>query len=347
MMNAEYFHRLLEGMVHHQITDLHLVSGRPPLVRNQVGDITPIEGETPLSEEDILAVRTLIHPEGGHKSEEDMSYTTEKSNFRIHAFTDMGGTGIAIRRISQEVPTCEALGIPQNIVDLLSDPKGLILVTGPTGSGKSFTLASMIDHINSHQQCHIITIEDPIEFRFTEKKSLIRQRELGTHTESFPTAIRSSLRSDPDVVMVGEMRDRDTISSALTLAETGHLILSTLHTNDTVQAIDRIIDIFPVQQQPQVRMQLALSLKAVVAQMLLPRADGKGRIVAREVLINTPAIRNIILQGTTHQLYGVIELSRQNGMFLMDASLEHLYKKQAITKEVYISHLRDKTRADL
>jgi len=252
------------------------------------------------------------------------------------------GFGLAIRYIPTKIPTHKELGIPDNIIDLLHREKGLILVTGPTGSGKSTTLATMIDYINTNFKKHIITIEDPIEFNFKNKQCLIHQREVGNHTKSFSHAIRSALREDPDIIMVGEMRDPETISAALTLAETGHLVLSTLHTNDTVQSIDRIVDSFPSGAQSQIRVQLAMSLTAVISQTLLPKKDSGGRIVAREVLINNDAVRSIIMQGMTHQLYSMIELGGSEGMILMDKYLEMLYMKGLITKEVFQSRVRDK-----
>jgi twitching motility protein PilT len=199
----------------------------------------------------------------------------------------------------------------------------------------------MIDHINTHQKSHIITIEDPIEFRFANKCSLIRQRELGTHTHSFPAAMRSCLREDPDVVMVGEMRDPETIATALALAETGHLVLSTLHTNDAVQSIDRMIDTFPAIQQSQIRFQLSMMLTAIISQTLLPHNDGKGRIVAREILLNNDAVRNTIRRGNTHQLYSIMELSTREGMMLMDSSIEKLHASNIISRETLLSRARD------
>lgn len=200
----------------------------------------------------------------------------------------------------------------------------------------------MINHLNENYKKHILTIEDPIEFNFQNKNCLVNQRELGTHTTSFARAMKSALREDPDVIMVGEMRDPETIQAALTLAETGHLVISTLHTNDTVQSIDRIIDSFPSSQQSQIRAQLSMTLSAVISQILLPKKDGKGRVAAREILINTDAIRSLIGQGVTHQLYSIIELSSQDGMVLMDSCLEDLYQKKLISKEVFASRVRDR-----
>lgn len=219
---------------------------------------------------------------------------------------------------------------------------GLVLVTGPTGSGKSTTLASLVEYVNSNFEKHILTIEDPIEYVFEPKKSLVHQREVSVHTHSFPRAIKSALREDPDIVVVGEMRDPETVAAALTLAETGHLVISTLHTNDTIQSIDRIIDAFPASAQAQVRVQLAMSLVGVTSQALLPHKSGKGRVAAREILINNDAVRSLIIQGATHQLYSMIEIGADEGMVLMDRSLETLFMKGKISREVFTSRVRDK-----
>lgn len=220
-------------------------------------------------------------------------------------------------------------------------------MTGPTGTGKSTNIAAMIDYINKNFSKHIITIEDPIEFEFHNDKSLINQREIGIHTESFPSAIRAALREDPDVIVIGEMRDPETIKAAITLAETGHLVFSTLHTNDTVQTIDRIVDVFHPEQQDQIRMQFAMSLLGVVSQRLLPRNDMDGRIAAREILLNNDAVRNLIITGKTHQLYSVLEVGQKNGMILMDKYLIALFKKGFISKETLLSFARDKDNIDM
>lgn len=252
-----------------------------------------------------------------------------------------------MRSIPQKIPTLEELGLGEQIKQMCGKSKGLILMTGPTGTGKSTNIAAMIDHINKNSQKHIITIEDPIEFVFTGDKSIINQREVGSHTKSFASAIRACLREDPDVIVIGEMRDPETIKSAITLAETGHLVLSTLHTNDTVQTVDRIVDVFPAEQQDQIRMQLAMSLVGIVSQRLLPRSDIDGRIAAREILISNDAIRNLIIGGKTHQLYSVIEVGQKNGMILMDKYLVALYKKKLISQETLLSFARDKENIEL
>lgn len=243
--------------------------------------------------------------------------------------------------IKKTIETPENLGIPKAFIELFSRKQGLILVTGATGSGKSTALASLINQINQERKTHIITIEDPIEFVFESKKSLIHQREISTHTHSFSHAIRSCLREDPDVVMIGEMRDPETMAAAITLAETGHLVVSTLHTNDTVQAIDRIIDAFPSSVQAQIRVQLAMSLSGIMSQSLLTKKNNQGRVAAREVLINNDGIRSLIIRGMTHQIYSMIELGSEEGMLLMDRSLESLFLSGQISKETFFSRVRD------
>jgi twitching motility protein PilT len=276
------------------------------------------------------------------EKELDFSFSLGIHRFRVNAFHDSRGPGLAMRYIPVRIPSPEELSIPKQVIELLHRDRGLILVTGPTGSGKSTTLASMVEYVNQNFKKHIITIEDPIEFNFVSKNSLIHQREVGAHTKSFPRAIKSSLREDPDVILVGEMRDPETMQAAITLAETGHLVLSTLHTNDTVQSVDRIIDAFPASQQGQVRVQLAMALTAVVSQSLLPKKDGNGRVIAREVLINNDAVRSVIQRGLTHQLYSIVELGSQEGMVLMDRYLEGLYTKGFISQETFSNCLRDK-----
>lgn len=346
-MIIQKFKQLLDDMIQTQIPDIHFTAGSTPHIRKHSGDIEILASFGVTEKEDILAIITeMIGQERVDKliksHEGDFSYAHGIHKFRVNVFENAKGFGIAIRYIPTIIPTYQELSIPEEIIKLLHRDKGLILVTGPTGSGKSTTLAAMIEYINTHMKKHIITIEDPIEFNFQGKDCLIHQREVGTHTDSFARAIKSALREDPDVIMVGEMRDPETIQAALTLAETGHLVLSTLHTNDTVQSIDRIIDTFPTAQQSQVRVQLAMSLSAVISQTLLPKKNSWGRIVAREVLMNNDAVRSIIIQGLTHQIYSMIELGGSEGMILMDKYLEMLYNKNMITKEVFASRVRDK-----
>jgi len=267
--------------------------------------------------------------------------------YRINCYKDSNGDSIALRTIPQVIPSLESLGLWENIKDMCKKSKWLILVTGPTGTWKSTNLAWMIEYINTNFKKHIITIEDPIEFVFQNKQSLINQREVWIHTSSFARAMKASLREDPDVIMIWEMRDPETIKAAITLAETWHLVFSTLHTNDTVQSIDRIVDVFPSDQQSQIRMQLAMSLVWVIAQRLIPRVDNDNRIAAREILINNDAVRNLIITWNTHQLYSVIEIWQKQGMVLMDHYLIALYKKWIISKETFTNYVRDKENIEI
>jgi len=346
-MIVEKFRQLIDDMIATKIPDIHLTTGSCPHIRKHSGEIELLESFGIVERSDIEEIiEEMIGKERKEilqkNHEGDFSYAYNEHKFRVNVFENAKGFGIAIRYIPTDIPSYKELNVSEDIIKLLHRDKGLILVTGPTGSGKSTTLASMIEYINTTMKKHIITIEDPIEFNFKGKDCLIHQREVGTHTESFARAIKSALREDPDVIMVGEMRDPETIQAALTLAETGHLVLSTLHTNDTVQSIDRIIDSFAPAQQSQIRVQLAMSLSAVVSQTLLPKKNSTGRVVAREILMNNDAIRSIIIQGLTHQIYSMIELGGSEGMILMDKYLEMLYTKGMITREVFESRLRDK-----
>src|SRR5436189_142530 len=241
--------------------------------------------------------------------------------------------GVAFRLIPFEITPLEKLGLPPAVAEFANRPRGLVLVTGPTGSGKSTTLASLIDVINETREEHIMTIEDPIEFLHRHKKCIVNQRELGSDATSFGEALKAALRQDPDVILVGEMRDIETIGTAITAAETGHLVFATLHTQDTPQTIDRIIDVFPSEQQSQVRVQLSVALQGIVTQQLLPTADGAGRVCASEVLVPTPAVRNLIREGKTHQIYSVLQTGGQHGMQTMDAALADLVRRQKISRE--------------
>lgn len=274
----------------------------------------------------------------------DVSYDRNGTRFRVNISRIIGGISIAMRTIPSTISKPEDIYLTKDLLKLCDTEKGIILMTGPTGSGKSTTMATMIEHINQTSSRHIITLEDPVEFLHTNKKSLIHQRELGTHFQNFPDGIRSILREDPDVIIVGEMRDLETIRAAITLAETGHLVFSTLHTNDTVQTIDRIIQSFPSDEQNQIRMQLSLALTAVISQVLLPKADKSGRIVAREVMINNDSIRNLIIRGQTHQMYSVLETSKQQGMNLMDDALIDLYKKKIVKRETIERYVHELDR---
>lgn len=276
------------------------------------------------------------------KGEIDLAYSIDDiGRFRINLYRQGGSHAIAIRIIPDRIPSGEELGIPPIVNQLAELEQGFVIVTGPTGSGKSTTLAAMVDLINSERRCHIITIEDPIEYIHRHKKSIIHQRELGSDTKSFSEALRAALRQDPDVILIGEMRDLETTATAITAAETGHLVLSTLHTSSTVGAIERIVDLFPPYQQAQIRGQLAQVLKGSIAQKLLPRADLAGRVAAFEVLTATPAIKNLIREGKTHQIHSIMQTSTRHGMQTMENSLNDLFEEKLISRETYLACLKE------
>lgn len=332
---------LLELVVSQKGSDLHISSGLPPILRID-GKLQRTDAP-PLSSDDV---ETLLFPmlsnEQRRKLEQDweldFSYGIQGlSRFRVNFYKDKGNYAAAFRVIESIVPSFEKLGLPDIVKKTADKPRGLVLVTGPTGSGKSTTLASMIDYINNSRSEHILTIEDPIEFVHTSKKSIVHQRELGQDTRSFQNALRSALREDPDIILVGEMRDLDTISLALTAAETGHLVFGTLHTSSASQTIDRIIDVFPEGQQQQIRIQLSNSLVAVFSQTLLSRLqpDGtkKGRVMAQEIMLVTPAIANLIREAKAAQIYSTIQMNTGVGMQTLEMALKTLYQQKLITLE--------------
>ena len=339
--------KLAEEVLSSGSPDLHLQVGQSPVIRTRNGDLGILDNYPVITKEDIKEViDSITTDKQKDKFEEDheidFSYHIEGiSRFRVNVYRERNGSAIAFRVISENIPTMDELELNDVVKKLAMQPHGLVLITGPTGSGKSTTLASIIDYINQNRSSHIITIEDPIEFVHKNKKSLISQRELNVHTHSFPNAIRSALRQDPDIVMVGEMRDLETISAAITLAETGHLVLSTLHTTDAAQTIDRIIDVFPPYQQQQIRSQLSNVLRGVVSQVLLPRIDTNGRVAAREIMVVNDAIRNCISKDQTHQIYSTIQIGASEGMILMDQALENLYKNGLISVEEALSKATD------
>lgn len=327
---------LLSIAVEKGASDLHLTAGRPPVLRIH-GDLTFIEGKPVLTKE---TMPVLLEPaltaerkeELERNGQVDFSYGLPGlGRFRVNVFRQRSTVSAVMRLIPYEIPAFERLGLPEVVKDFTEKNRGMVLITGPTGSGKSTTLACLIDIINTNRSCHIITLEDPIEYLHNHKRSLINQREIGTDTVSFAGALRAALREDPDVILVGEMRDFETIQTALTAAETGHLVFATLHTNDATQTVDRIIDVFPPYQQAQVRIQLSLTLQGIVSQQLLPRADIPGRVLACEVLIATSAVRNIIREGKTYQLPTVMQTGGKLGMQTMDKSLQNLYRQRLIT----------------
>ena len=326
---------LLEEVVKRRASDLHLQVGLPPMLRID-GQLVPVNGFNPLDE---AVVETLVFAilDQDQKQilikdkEFDFSFAFGTlGRFRVNAFHERGNLAAALRLIPNEIKTISELGLPSVVMNFADYPRGLVLVTGPTGSGKSTTLAALVDKINTERAQHIITIEDPIEFTHKSKRSVVVQREVHYDTYSFSAALRSSLRQDPDVVLIGEMRDLETISAAITIAETGHLVFATLHTNSAAQSIDRMIDVFPPHQQPQIRAQLSNILMAIVSQRLIPSIGG-GRVAAAEILVANPAVRNIIREGKAHQLDAIIQTGADQGMQTMDRTLASLVQAGTIT----------------
>jgi twitching motility protein PilT len=330
------FAKVLRTMVETGASDVHLTANFPPAIRTK-GRITPLEGFPPLTAQQTRdTVYGLLNDDQRKRFENnqqlDFAYAIPNvARFRVNCFFQRGSISAAFRRVPHDIPELASLKVPEILRDFTRKPRGFVLVTGPTGSGKSTTLASMVDVINSERDDHILTIEDPIEFLHTHKRSIVNQREIGADAPDFSLALRAALREDPDVILVGEMRDLETISTALTAAETGHLVFATLHTQSTAQTVDRIIDVFPPQQQGQVRTQLSIALQGIVTQQLLPTADGSGRVVATEVLVPTPAVRNLIRESKTHQIYAAIQTSGSVGMHTMDADLVRLVREGQIT----------------
>jgi twitching motility protein PilT len=318
-------------------SDLHVTVGLPPMVRVN-GQVRPLDYPklTPQStREMIYDILTNDQRQRLENAWElDMSYTLPRiARFRVNVYFQKGNLGAAFRTIPQEVRSFDQLGLPKAVEDMTEKPRGLVLVTGPTGSGKSTTLAAMIDRINETRHEHIMSVEDPIEFLHEHKNCIVNQREVNGDTKSFAEALKHVLRQDPDVILVGEMRDLETISIALTSAETGHLVFGTLHTQDAPQTIDRVIDVFPAEQQGQIRVQLANALQGVITQTLVPRSDGRGRVVACEILAPTPGVRNLIREGKVHQIYSAMQTGGKFGMQTMDASLVELVRKGLVSRE--------------
>jgi twitching motility protein PilT len=337
---------LLELLVKRGGSDLHITAGSPPKIRLH-GDLIDTEYE-PLNGDDtksiiygVLSTEQIARFE--RELELDMSFGLPGiGRFRTNVFIQRGALGAVLRVVPEKIRTFDDLALPRDLCEqLCALPKGLILVTGSTGSGKSTTLAAMIDYLNTTRQSHIVTIEDPIEFVHKHKKSLVNQREVGPDTLEFKRALRAALRQDPDVVMVGEMRDLDTIEAALNISETGHLTFSTLHTSDACQTVSRVIDVFPGHQQQQIRTQLSSTLAAVFCQQLVTLSNGRGRMLAAEILIATPAVRSLIREDKTHQIYSIIQTSRKLGMRTMNASLSDLYRANQITYDEALARSSD------
>jgi twitching motility protein PilT len=336
-MSIDFADMLME-VVGRRASDLHLSAGAQPTVRVR-GRLVRLEGYPDLSSTDTREiVYSILSGDQRQRLETnwqlDFAYSIPgHARFRVNAYYQRGAIGAAFRLIPFELTSIDQLGLPAAVHDLTRKPRGFVLVTGPTGSGKSTSLAAMLDEINATREEHIMTIEDPIEFLHGHKKCLVNQRELGSDAHSFADALKAALRQDPDVILVGEMRDLETISTALTAAETGHLVFATLHTQDTAQTVDRIIDVFPPEQQGQVRVQLSVALQGIVTQQLLPTADGAGRVAACEVLIPNPAVRNLIREGKTHQIYSVLQTGSAQGMQTMDAALVSLVRTGRISQK--------------
>ncbi len=329
----------LRYMVEKNATDLHITTGAPPKVRIS-GDLVPIPGTSDLNPADTQRLCFSVMTDSqkqkfDEEHEVDFSFGVRGlARFRANVFRQRGAVAGAFRRIPYEVIPLEKLGLPPVVFSFVTKSKGLILVTGPTGSGKSTTLAAFIDRINETYTKHIITVEDPIEYLHPHKKCLVNQREVHSDTESFKKALRYVLRQDPDVVLIGEMRDLESMQAALTIAETGHLTFATLHTNSAVETINRIVDSFPSHQQTQIRSQLSFVLEGIICQQLLPRADGRGLVLASEVLVMTPAVRNLIRENKLHQIYSVMQSGQSHhGMQTMNQSLAFLYERGLITYE--------------
>ena len=336
---------LLEKANSARASDLHITVGVPPIIRVD-GQLIKM-GESPLSTDDtaILAKQMLTVEQVKlleQKGELDLSFSNSGlGRFRMNIYKQRGSYCMAIRVVNIKIPSLEELGLPPSVRELTKKTRGLILVTGPTGSGKSTTLASMIDLINHERNCHIMTLEDPIEYLHKHNKCIINQREIGDDTQSFSNGLRAALRQDPDVILVGEMRDLETMSIAITAAETGHLVFSTLHTLGAAKTIDRIIDVFPPYQQQQVRIQLAAVLEGIISQQLLPKDDEKGRVAAFEVMLANNAIRNLVREGKTHQIQTSIQTGLKFGMQTMDHSLIELYKRGTISRENVLTYCMD------
>ncbi len=333
---------ILKAAVQKGASDIHMVIGKPPMVRIR-GSVTPMD-EFPMVniEDSRRLIYSILNEDQRSKFEREMELDCSFalhgiSRFRVNAFMQKNGPEAVLRVISSKIPTPEELSLTPPILQFADAPRGLVLVTGPTGSGKSTTLACLINIINQKRYEHILTIEDPIEFVYENRNCIVRQREVGQQTKSFGSALKSALRQDPDVVLIGEMRDLETISAALTIAETGHLAFGTLHTTDAAQTVDRIIDVFPPHQQQQVRVQLSVTLRGVISQTLLPRTDGLGRVAAREVMVVTPAISNLIREGKSHQIYSAIETGSKFGMINLDRALVQLVQQGLISQEDAIS----------
>ena len=345
MIEPELMHQLLEAACDFGASDLHLAVGDPPVLRVH-GDLQPLDMPVLEPEDTELLMKTIcteaqmesVQNNGGADFGLPFEY---RARFLVSVFKQKGRIGLVLRQIPNEMIPLKKIGLPEEINELLYKPRGLILVTGPTGSGKTTTLTSMLNFINENRACHIITIEDPIEFYHNHKKSVVTQREIGADVPSFAEAIRRALRQDPDVILVGEMRDLETMGAAITAAETGHLVFGTLHTTGSASTVDRMVGAFPTDQQGQIRMQLSVGLVAVISQLLIPRIDKPGRVAAFEIMVNTPSIAAMIRDGNTHRITSDIQTGAKYGMRTLDSHLLELYTSGMISYEEFISKSRD------
>ena len=342
---------LMTRAIKEKASDIHITVGVPPIIRVH-GDLKPVKNQPVLKPEDTLDIaRSLMSEKQITKFERNREIDfaigfTGLGRYRVNCFYQKGSVGVVLRLIPTHIPTIGELSLPPICGEMAKLKRGLILFTGPTGSGKSSSLAAILDIVNRSRRCHIMCVEDPIEFVHEHKMSVVNQRELGEDTYSFAEALKHVLRQDPDVILVGEMRDLETISLAITAAETGHLVFATLHTIDTPQTVDRIIDVFPPFQQKQIRYQLSTALKAIITQQLLQKADMSGRIPAVEVLINTPAVANLIREGKQFQIYSVLQTSSKDGMQTMDGSIKELYTRGSITRQEALANVHNMLEFD-
>ena len=332
------FSEVLLQVMERQASDLHMTAGSPPMIRHH-GKLHALDYPRLSPQTTREVIYSILTNDQRQKLETDwqidFAYSIPgRARFRVNAYFQRAALSAAFRLIPHEIPTLSELDLPPVLEEFTKKPRGFVLVTGPTGSGKSTTLAAMLDLINEVRQEHILTIEDPIEFLHKHKRCIVNQRELGADAPTFGLGLKAALRQDPDVILVGEMRDLETIATALTAAETGHLVFATLHTQDTAQTVDRIVDVFPPEQQQQVRVQLSVALQGIVTQQLLPKADGQGRVCGCEILVPTPAVRNLIREGKTHQIYSALQTGGQFGMQTMDAALAQLVREHRITREL-------------
>jgi twitching motility protein PilT len=342
--------QLLEEMVMRRASDLHITAGVPPEFRVD-GSVVPSEHEVLTPEMTGQLAYSVMSDEQRKRFETtkelDFSFGVKSlSRYRANVFLQRGVVAMAVRQIPYEIIAMEKLGLPQVVREFTTKQKGLVLVTGPTGSGKTTTLAAMLDRINSTRPCHIVTIEDPIEYVHQHKKAIVNQREVGSDTNSFPTALKYILRQDPNVILIGEMRDLETVAAALTIAETGHLVFATLHTNSTYESINRIVDVFPSDQQRQIHSQLAFVLEGVVTQQLIPRRASGGRVMCAEVLVCTPAIKAVIREGKTHQIYSLMQAGQKFGMQTMNQALLQCVLDRTLTPDSALDRSSDRTELE-